>query len=318
VRALVIGYHAWDVLVPCAELPPRDGKRACPGMTAAGGGPAATAAVALARLGVAVRYVGLLPDDGPGRLQAEELTAAGVDLTLAVPAPGARSPLAVSLVDPGTGGRRILWDRGDLRTLRADEADPAWLDDADLLLADTHEPAAALVLARAAAARGLPAVLDAGTPRPGARELAAACSDVIAAAGFARAVSGHSDPRRALSDLRALGPRRVATTCGERGALALDADGFRHVPAFAVRAVDTTGAGDAFHAGYAWGLLRGEDFSGALDCGAAVAAAAVGALGGRAALPAPEAVLRLRAEGRRHPVLDPADPAFPCDRDPSG
>jgi len=318
VRALVIGYHAWDVLVPCAELPPPDAKRECPGMLAAGGGPAATAAVALARLGVDVRYVGLLPDDGPGRLQAAELMSAGVDLSLAVPAPGARSPLAVSLVDPATGARRILWDRGDLRALRADEADPAWLDDADLLLADTHEPAAALVLARAAAARGLPSVLDAGTPRPGARELAAACSDVIAASGFARAVTGEAEPRRALAELRRLGPDRTATTCGIHGALGLDRDGFRHAPAYAVRAVDTTGAGDAFHAGYAWGLLRGEDFPGALDCGAAVAALAVGALGGRVALPAPEAVLRLRAEGDRLPVQDPAHPAFPCDRDPSG
>jgi len=317
-RALVIGYHAWDVIVPCADLPPPDGKGECPGMRAGGGGPAATAAVALARLGVDVRYVGLLPDDAPGRLQAEELAAAGVDLSLCVPAPGARTPLAVSLVDPRTGSRRICWDRGDLPTLPAAAADPAWLDDADLLLTDTHEPAAALVLARAAAARGLPAVLDAGTPRPGAVELAAACSDVVAAAGFARAVTGAGDPVRALAALRALGPERVATTCGQHGLLALDTDGPRHVPAYDVAAVDTTGAGDAFHAGYAWGLLRGEDFAGALDCGAAVAALAVGAVGGRAGLPDAAAVAALRTRGARRPVRDPHDPANPCDRSPLG
>lgn len=317
-RALVVGYHAWDVIVPCAQLPPADGKGECPGMTAGGGGPAATAAVALARLGVATAYVGILPDDAAGRLQAAELRAAGVDLSLCVAAPGARSPLAVSLVDPVTGSRRILWDRGDLRHLRPDEVDPAWLDDRGLLLCDTHEPEAALVLAAAAAARGLPAVLDAGTPRPGAAALAAACSDVIAATGFARALSGEQDPRRALAALLARGPVRVATTCGEHGALGLDRDGFRHAPAYDVAAVDTTGAGDAFHAGYAWGLLRGEDFAGALDCGAAVAALAVGAFGGRAGLPDAAAVAALRSSGRRRAAPEGDDFGNPCDRNALG
>jgi len=292
---LVVGYNAWDVLAPLPAAIPRDAKLETPGLAMGGGGPAATAAVALARLGARVRLVTPLADDLAGQLQRHELAGAGVDLSLSPARPGAGSPLAVSLIEPD-GSRAILWRRGGLAPLAPAEVDAGWLDDGvDLLLCDSHEPVAAAVLARAARARGIPAVLDGGSVRPGLDRLVELCDDVIGCAAFAPALTGEPDPGDALRALARRGPGRVATTCGAAGCLWL-ADGVvAHRPAFAVPVIDTTGAGDAFHAGYAFARALGFAFDPCLAWGAAVAALACRGLGGRAGLPTraeAEALLR--------------------------
>lgn len=283
-RILVVGYNAFDITVPLAGLPTPDAKTECPGMRTGGGGPAATAAVALARLGASVRLVTPLTDDAPGRAQRAELEAEGVDLSLS-PVVAGRSPLAVILVDAEAEQRTILWSRGELPFLPAARADASWLEDADLLYCDGHEPELALALAWPARRRGLPIVMDAGSVREGSRRLVAACTDVISSAGFAPALTGLDAPAEALAALAALGPERVGMTFGERGALALVAGVPVHVPAYRVEVVDTTGAGDAFHAGYAFARALGHDPVGCLRYGAAVAACKCRRWGGRTGLP---------------------------------
>ncbi len=295
---VVVGYNAWDVRVPLSAPLPADGKVEVAALDAGGGGPAATAAVALARLGARARLVTALADDPFGAAQRAELLAEGVDLAYARPRAGAASPLAVILVAPG-GQRAILWRRGDLPPLAPDEVDAACLDGAGALLCDTHEPAAATALARAARARGRPVVLDAGNVRPGVATLVPLCTDVVGSTGFASALCGEPDPVAALRALARLGPARVATTYGTAGCLTLVAGEPVHVPAFRVTAVDTTGAGDAFHAGYALARAEGRDAPDALAWGAAVAALKCRALGGRRGLPRREEVEALLRRGER-------------------
>lgn len=298
-RALVVGYHAWDVLLPLAEWPGPDAKYEAPGLQACGGGPAATAAVALCRLGDTVRFAAVLADDAAGRAQRDELTDAGVDLGPCRIDPSAREPLAVSVIDPATAQRRIFWSRRGLPRLSAAEADPSWLDGCDLLYLDGHEPAAGAVLAAAARRRGLPVVLDAGTLRPGVDALLADCSDVICTPQFLRAAVGTDDPAAGLPRLLALGPARVGVTLGADGCVGWREGGLLRIPAFPVAAVDTTGAGDAFHAGYAHALGAGAGFPAALRTGCAVAALACTAPGGRAGLPDRRALTALLAGADR-------------------
>jgi len=306
VKALVVGYNAWDVVLPCDALPERDSKREYPVIRQGGGGPAASAAVALARLGVQTRYAGILADDGPGRLQRDELVAAGVDLSLAITETGSRSPQAVILVDPDGGERRICWSRGGLRRLRPGEIPLSTVTDADLLLCDGHEPAAALPLVLEARRTGIPTVLDGGTPRDGLAALSAAVGDVIGARGFATGLTGRTDHREALQALVRAGASRAATTFGADGCMGLADGGFVRVPAFDVPVVDTTGAGDAFHAGYAWGLLQNLGFAESLRCGAAVAALKCRSWGGRSGLPDAAEVRSLLADGSVRDVPPPA------------
>ena len=238
--------------VPLRGLPELDAKHEVPAIRHGGGGPGATAAVCLARLGAAVRLVTVFGDDEGAAVQRRELAEAGVDVTHSVTAAGHRSAQAVILVDPDAETRTILWTRGDLPALAPDHLDPAWLDGCDLLYCDGHDPRAAVSLARQARARGLPVVLDAGSVRPGADDLVASCTDVVSSTRFACDLTGHDDPVAALAALRQLGPARVAMTFGAAGVLGLreGADQPFHVPAFAVAVLDTTGAGDAFHAGF--------------------------------------------------------------------
>ncbi len=296
-QILVLGYNAFDTVLPVPVLPAPDSKQEVADILYSGGGPGATAAVALARLGARVRLVTVLGDDPPAQIQQGELGAAGVDFSLSVRRPGRRSPRAVILVDEIRQERRIFWTRGDLPPLDPTEVDPAWLQGVDLLYLDSHEPAAAVVLARAAHRRGLPVVLDAGNVRDGVADLVPLCSDVISSAIFAPRLTGHPEPRAALHALAALGPARVAMTFGKAGCLALVDGKIEHVPAFAVPVRDTTGAGDAFHAGYAFARASGRSWVESLAFGSATAALKCRDWGGRRGLPTLAEVEQLLSRG---------------------
>lgn len=299
---LVVGYSAFDVIVPVAEFPLPDSKSPVGEIVIGGGGPGATAAVALARLGAGVKLVTPLTDDLPGRLQREELAEAGVDLSLSPMLPGRRSPKAVILVDSHREERTVFWSRGELPALAPDCAAASWLEDIDLLLVDGHECALAARVAALASKRGLPVVMDAGSVREGSRELVARCSDVICSDRFASTFTGVADPVGALRALAACGPEYVATTCGSEGVLALVQGHPTAWPAFDVPTLDTTGAGDAFHAGYAYQRALGRPLPECLEFGSAVAALKCRDWGGRRGLPFPGEAEMLIAEGTRRPL----------------
>ncbi len=301
-RILVLGYNAWDVNLPVKQFPRQDAKYEVDCIRFGGGGPGASAAIAMVRLGANVQLVTQLGDDVPARLQYEELVSAGVDVSLSRVVEGYESPKAVILVHPEHGERTIFWSRGDLPSLAATEVDTAWLADRDMVYTDGHETAAAAVLAAAARERGLPVVMDCGSVREGTEELVSQVTDAISSAGFAPELTGCRRPDEALRELRRRGPERVAMTCGADGVLALVGDQIRHIPAFAVPVVDTTGAGDAFHAGYAYARVTNQGFLESLAFGSAVAALKCQDWGGRRALPDLATVQKFLRSGTRRPV----------------
>ena len=298
-RILVIGYNALDVTVPVTGLPSVDSKCEVSGIRVGGGGPGATAATALATLGAAVTLVTPLTDDPGGDIQVRELSAAGVDISRCPRLAGHEIAKAVILVDPAAETRTIFWSRGDLPCLSGDLVAPDWLDGMDLLYVDGHEPELQLATARLAREQGLPVVMDAGSVRDGTEDLVPVCTDVLSSRIFAGQMTGQADPASALQALQDLGPPRVGMTFGEGGVLVLTADGPRTVPAFAVPVVDTTGAGDVFHAGYAFARARGADLPEAAAFGAAQAALKCQGWGGRGSLPTLDEVEALLANGAR-------------------
>lgn len=298
-RVLVVGYNAFDMIVPVDGLPVPDVKVEVSRVITGGGGPGATAAVAMARLGAEVKLLTPFADDIPGRIQRTELQAQGVDLSLSPILTGYQSPQAVILVDEVRAHRTVFWARGDLPQLDAAEATPDLLDGMDLLFTDGHEPATAIRLAKAAGERCLPVVMDAGSVRTGSAELVACCTDVVSSRGFAPELTGKADPLDALRALRDRGPAYVAMTFGQDGVLGLKDDRPVPIPAFSVPVKDTTGAGDAYHAGYAFALAQGRDFGECLQWGAAVAALKCRDWGGRRGLPELGEVFRLLENGPR-------------------
>ncbi|MDX2474197.1 MAG: PfkB family carbohydrate kinase [Candidatus Krumholzibacteria bacterium] len=301
-RILVLGYNAWDVNLPVDAFPQQDTKCEVGDILMGGGGPGATAAVALSRLGAQVRFVTQFGDDLASASQQAELKAARVDLTLSRIAAGYDSPKAVILVHPKTGERTIFWSRGDLPPLAVAEMNPDWIQDTDLFYTDGHDADAALVLAREARLCSVPVVMDAGSVREGSAALIRQVTDAISSAGFAPALTGCDNPSDALRALHRRGPQQVAMTFGARGVLALVADKVHHVAAFDVPVVDTTGAGDAFHAGYAFGRACGREFLASLEYGSAVAALKCGRRGGRSGLPTEAEVAQLLKSGTRRVI----------------
>ncbi len=94
--------------------------------------------------------------------------------------------------------------------------------------------------------------------------------------------------------------RLTAATLGEEGVLVWDGARFHYAPAFCVETVDTTGAGDIFHAGFIYGLLQGWPLQRQLDFGCAAAALNCTAIGARGGIPSVDSIERLIATGARH------------------
>jgi ribokinase len=108
---------------------------------------------------------------------------------------------------------------------------------------------------------------------------------LIASEPFPRAVTGHSDLRQASEALLDEGPRLVVTTLSERGCFVANREEAFHAPGIKVPVVDTTGAGDAFHGGFLYGLLQGWDLARTARFANVVGALTCRALGGRTSIP---------------------------------
>ncbi len=136
---------------------------------------------------------------------------------------------------------------------------------------------------------------------PGCAELLPLIDVLITSKEFPRRLTGIREERAALIELKArYGCAVVGMTLGERGAALYHEGSFLEVPAYPVPGGcrDTTGAGDAFHTGFLYGMLQGEEIEACLRLGCAVAALKCRALGARTALPfTPELHNFLSGEG---------------------
>ena len=304
--AVCLGHATCDLLGTVDGWPGPDEKTRLPAaFERQGGGPAATAAVTLARLGTPVRLLGTVGDDDLGAWILAGLRAEEVDVERMLVRPARRSQLSVCLADRRTGGRNVLWHPGDAPDLRPAELPPGTLDGAGVLLLDGRHPEAAAALAARARRRDIPTLLDAGSPSPTTAALARRVDVCLASQPFARALAGDDRPGAMLRALLALGPRLAGVTLGRRGAVLGRAGdrSYLYQPALRVRVVDTTGAGDAFHGAAAWGLLHGWSPARLLRVAAVVAGLKCRRAGGRLGLPTwPEVRRRLGQPSTPRPV----------------
>ncbi|MGD9763347.1 MAG: carbohydrate kinase family protein [Candidatus Binatia bacterium] len=265
------------------------------------GGQVPTALVALQRWGMRTAYLGAFADDAGGELQRASLTDAGVDVTFSRPRRGAASQTSIILVDALTGERAIAWRRPAGLALRADELDPRPFEATRAVLLDADDAETALRAAALARAANALVMLDVDEPGPHTGELLALADVAIVPTGFAQRATGAAELGTALRRLVFCGPRLAVTTLGAGGALACRAGRLLHVPAVPAPVVDTTSAGDCFHAGCLYGLLQRWPLHRTLRFAAAAAALACTRLGGRPSVPELSAVLDLLQRGDAKP-----------------
>jgi sulfofructose kinase len=287
------GFNTHDHVCVLGHPPSTDSKQRLHGYAQMPGGQVPTALVALQRWGLRTAYVGPFGDDPGGHAQRLALAAEGIDLSACRERCGIASQTSIVLVDAVTGARTVLWTRPEALALRADELDGAVLAAGRALLLDADGIDTAIVAATSARRAGALVVLDVDEPRPRTDALLALTDVVIASERFARQHAGRDDLRTALRAVAARGPAVAVATLGAGGALACLDGKTIFVPAFRLPVVDTTSAGDLFHAGCLYGLLQGWATEDALRFASAAAALACGTLGGRTSVPALGAVLAL-------------------------
>jgi sulfofructose kinase len=291
-----LGANAVDLVLRLPAVPQASGsfaKMRISRETISCGGQMTTALVACARFGLRAKYIGATGTDDNGRRIRAELAHHSVDTTDAV-IKDARNQYAVIMVDENSGERIVLWDRDEKLHLRAHEIPERAIVSARLLHVDDVDQEAAIVAAEIARAGGLVVTSDIDRLTPRTPDLVKAVTVPIFAEHVPTGLTGASDLGTALRQLRAVHDGLLCVTVGAEGAIALDGDRLIHSPGFKVQAVDTTGAGDVFRAGFIYGTLRGWSTEHVLrfaNAAAGLSCTRPGAIGGVPALSEIEALL---------------------------
>jgi len=249
------------------------------------GGQVPTALVALQRWGLRTAYIGSFGDDPGGTLARTALATEGIDLSATVVRTATPQQVSVILIDEISGERSVLWQRVEGLLLAPDEVPRARVVAGRVLLMDAVDMPTAISAARQAKDGGVLTVLDTDAPTPGIDDLLRLTDVLIVGAEFPARLTGINNLRGALRAASKRGPWFVGVTLGPGGALAYVRGEFYYVPAFHVPVVDSTGAGDIFHAGSIYGLLQGWSAPDTLRFAAAAAALKCEKLGGRPGIP---------------------------------
>ena len=253
---ICLGHAALDRIYTIAQFPANPQKLRAVSAEEVGGGMAANASVAAARLGADVAFCSRVGEDLAGEAICTELAREGVDVSQVRRFAGGQSSTSAVIVD-GSGERLLVNHRGAGLSDDASWLDVSGVSQARAVLADVRWPQGALKLFRAARDAYVPTILDgdigAGEALPDL--LAFADYVVFSAPGLAEFSPG--DKAEALAEVVRLGARHAGVTQGGDGYLWLDHAGKYYQPAFDVNVVDTSGAGDAFHGGFALGVAQG-------------------------------------------------------------
>lgn len=258
-------------------------------LAAHGGGPAANAAVAVARLGGVPRLITALGTDAIGDEIVAELTTHGVDCSFArrVDAP---SPLSAVVIDPE--GDRTIFNRTDPALWR--DAGPPTADEiigSSAVLVDVRWAPGALVAVQLAQRLGIPSVVDCDlTDEPVSEPLLRSAAHVVFSQPAFERLADRATPNAVRSVSEEYGGV-VAVTKGSDGVLwSVDGGDPHRVEAHRIDAVDTLGAGDVFHGAYALGVAEGRPLDDIVRWASAVAAVKCARAGGRAAFPSRDEV----------------------------
>lgn len=268
VDVLCLGHASYDLIFALSHHPCADEKTVADGFLSCGGGPAANAAVTVARLGYSAAFSGYLGNDVYGDSHCQELLKEGVDTQLLVRGVSP-TPLSVVLVKPD-GKRSLVNYKGNTKALPSGSADFSNIRPKAVLF-DGHEPELALDFLKQT--RGeVPSVLDAGSLHDGTAALMGKVDYLVCSEKFAMQFAG--DKAVALSRLAEIAPV-VVITLGEKGLVWRQGGDAGSLLAPPIVAIDSTGAGDAFHGAFAAGvaenikwpeLLRYASVAGALCC----------------------------------------------------
>lgn len=280
-----MGLNSVDFIGIVPEFPAGNSKMRLLRFSRQGGGQVATALVALSRWGVKTRYIGKVGEDDLGTFSINSIREEGVDISSVQIEPQAMTQLAMIIVDSRSGDRTILWYRDERLMYQDGELRKEEVCSGKILHLDGHDIHAAIRCARWAKEEGIPTVLDIDKVESHTLELIKEIDFVISSGRFPKLMTGISDEEKALKTIQKEINGFLCATLGEKGAIALVNGEIMYVEGFKINVVDTTGAGDVFHAGFIYGLLQNWELKEILRFANAVAALKCREIGGRKGIP---------------------------------
>ncbi len=248
VDVLCIGHACYDLTFSIKSHPQSDEKIFADNLLECGGGPAANAAIAVSRLGLTAAFSGYLGQDLYGEMHYQEFSNENIDTHLLTRG-SSPTPLSTVLVKPD-GKRALINYKGSTTPLRTKAVDFSSIKP-KVVLFDGHEPSISLDMLEQAQHYKIPTVLDAGSMHTGTEKLWNKVDYLVASEKFALQFA--NDVQSALTTLAKESPA-VVITLGDKGLIWKTNDQIGSLAAFPTKALDTTGAGDAFHGAFAAGL----------------------------------------------------------------
>lgn len=291
IQVAILGYACIDHLFVVRRFPNRGQKVRIGNSMMICGGQAATAASALQRWGIPVRCIARVGDDHEGELIREELTLDGVATDSILGTVRTKTQHASICIDALSGERTIFWERNPRLDLHPLDLNHEWFRSIDWLLIDGHEVDADIQAAQWVKASGGRVVLDAEEIGPQRDRLLPLVDVCIASSDFGSREFGISDPIKTLDCLSGFGIGVVGVTLGAEGVVARAGAETFTIPGRSVTAIDTTGAGDIFHAGYLYGMIQNWIPIECLQFANCAAGLSCRVLGGRPGIPPIDEVL---------------------------
>lgn len=285
-KIIVVGSANADLVVNIERRPVGGETITGSDLTVTPGGKGANQAAAAAKLGGDVWFLGCVGNDDHGDLLCRSLEGAGVHLAGLARAETPTGSAIVMITPDGEnsiivapGANRLVTPE----TLR--DAEPFWAD-ASLVVMQLEIPMESVeYMASECLRRGIRFLLNAGPAAPLSTDVLEACDPLVVNESEAAFLMGEplsADPLDLASRLLATGPASVVMTLGSAGSLAVTAQEVTRQPAGRVKAIDTTGAGDAFAGGLATVLASGGDLAAGLELGTKAASHAVQGIGAQA------------------------------------
>jgi len=276
-----LGLNAVDFLCIVPEFPAFDTKTEIVCYEKHGGGQVATAMVACSIWGLRTKYVGKGGGDDLGIFSLKSIEETGVDVSSVTIEREATNQFAFILIDRESGERTIIWHRDKKLLYEEGQLSKEEVCQGKILHVDGHDIEATLKAIAWAKEEGIFTVIDIDKVERKTPDLIRDVDFLITSSTFGPRLTGIEDREKALLALKRYNRGFLCATLGSKGAMAVVGDRIVYSRGFEVEAVDTTGAGDVFHAGFICGLIKNWDVMEILRFANAVAALKCTRMGGR-------------------------------------
>jgi sulfofructose kinase len=288
------GTNSVDHLCVVPEYPASGSKTGILEFEELPGGQVATALIFLSRMGLKTKYVGKVGGDALGTIFLRSFKSESVDTASVLVEPNAANQHALIVIDKKSGERTILSRRDSALDFRESELDRDTICSGRILHLDGYDAAGALQAAAWCQEMGIPVCIDLDKVVQGCEELIAKVDFLIVSSNLPMELTGISDPAKAFRELRGRCEGFLAVTLGAAGAMAWLGDRCVTYPGLKINPVDTTGAGDIFHAGFIYGVLQNWPIGKIMRFANTAAGLSCGSIGARTGIrPLPEIMRHL-------------------------